>query len=214
VSTPFTPKGTVYIDEDDKLRLEVRNGIIQAEFVIYTAKEWDVNSKLTPDIVRELQRLAVNQIYRCAGHFRDGGGTLNVDHVPPDWKDVPGLVDEMCIFVQEKFAICTPIFLSSYLMWRMNWIHPFYGGNGRTARAVAYLILCAGLGFVLPGEKTIPELIVDNRTPYYDALRAADNAWKSGALDISLMEDLMSSLLARQLVKIHQRATGRLASQS
>jgi len=68
--------------------------------------------------------------------------------------------------------------------------------------------------FVLPGEKTIPELIVDNRTPYYDALRAADNAWKSGALDISLMEDLMSSLLARQLVKIHQRATGRLASQS
>ncbi len=93
-------------------------------------------------------------------------------------------------------------------MWRLNWIHPFFGGNGRTARAIAYLILCAKLGFQLPGEKTIPDLIVETRDPYYDAMRAADVAWAKNDLDISVMESLMSSLLAEQLYAIHRRATG------
>jgi Fic family protein len=82
----------------------------------------------------------------------------------------------MCEYVHENWNK-TPVHLASYLMWRMNWIHPFYGGNGRTARAVSYLILCARLGFVLPGTTTIPELIVNNRAPYYSALRKADEAY-------------------------------------
>jgi hypothetical protein len=97
---PFVPKGIVYKDREEKLRLESRNGVIQAEFVIYSAATWNENSRFTPDLLRETQRLAVNQIYRCAGHFRDGsvildGGT----HKPPDFSEVPGLVDEMCAYV-------------------------------------------------------------------------------------------------------------------
>jgi Fic family protein len=99
-------------------------------------------------------------------------------------------------------------------MWRINWIHPFYGGNGRTARAASCLVLCARLGFVLPGEKTIPESIVENREPYFDALQAADHAWLEGRMDLQPMEDLMSSLLARQLVAIHKLATGKAGDDS
>lgn len=98
-------------------------------------------------------------------------------------------------------------------MWRVNWIHPFFGGNGRTARAVSYLVLCARLGFVLPGNPTVPELIVQDRAPYYEALRQADEADKQGRLDVSAMEELMDNLLARQLITIHEQATGRLAFQ-
>ena len=97
-------------------------------------------------------------------------------------------------------------------MWRINWIHPFFGGSGRTARVVAYLILSAKLGFRLPGEKTIPDMIVTCREPYYDALRKADLAFESGTLDISAMEDLMASLLAKQLIGIHEQATGKQAT--
>jgi len=67
-------------------------------------------------------------------------------------------------------------------MWRINWIHPFFGGNGRTARALSYLVLCAKLGFRLPGNKTIPDFIVESREPYYTALRKADAAWSDGKL--------------------------------
>ena len=103
----------------------------------------------------------------------------------------------MCEYVNSNWSAST-IHLSAYLMWRVNWIHPFFGGNGRTARAVAYLVLCARLGFQLPGEKTIPDLIVETREPYYQALRKADSAWAEGRVDITDVEALMSSLLADQ----------------
>jgi Fic family protein len=133
-------------------------------------------------------------------------------HQPPPHEKVLGLVDEMCRYVNGNWD-ATPVHLSSYLMWRMNWIHPFYGGNGRTARAVSYLILCARLGFVLPGAKTIPDLIREEPTPYYEALISADTAWSQGKMDLSAMEGLISGLLAAQLVQIHEQATGIKAPQ-
>jgi Fic family protein len=88
-------------------------------------------------------------------------------------------------------------------------LDPSVGGNGRTARAASYLILCAGLGFQLPGDDTIPDLIVANRDPYYDALRKADIAWSAREVDVGAMEELMASLLAKQLLAVHDQATGR-----
>lgn len=207
---PFVPKGAVYKDLDDKRGLESRNGLIQAEFIVFTAQNWSASSRLTPELLLELQRIAVTQIYRCAGFFRDGPVTLQgVEHQPPPHNEVERYVLEMCEYVHQNWKTRLPIHLASYLMWRVNWIHPFYGGNGRTARAVSYLILCASLGFVLPGIPTIPELIVSRRKRYYEALRAADESDKAGRCDVSAMEELMDSLLAEQLVKVHERATGR-----
>jgi Fic family protein len=205
----FVPRGIVYRDDDDeeKLRLESRNGIVQFEFVIYTAQNW-AGRKFTPELLLECQRLAVNQIYRCAGYFRDGAVTLQgAEHQPPSHDLVPSLVDEMCAYVNDHWG-APPVHLASYLMWRLNWIHPFFGGNGRTARAVSYLVLCARLGFVLPGRKSIPELILEDREPYYGGLRAADQAFARGLTDLSAMENFLSRLLSAQLVQIHEEATG------
>jgi Fic family protein len=93
-------------------------------------------------------------------------------------------------------------------MWRINWIHPFAGGNGRTSRATSYLALCVRLGYRLPGTVTIPEQIVAKRQPYYEALDAADAAWAGGMLDVSEMEKLIAGQLAVQLVSVHRAATG------
>ena len=113
----------------------------------------------------------------------------------------------MCDYVNDLWDNSSPIHLSSYVMWRVNWIHPFAGGNGRTARAVSYIVLCAKLGYRLPGTLTIPDQIVNNRFPYYDALDASDLAWQQNKLDVSAMEDLLSTLLACQLSDIHRKAT-------
>jgi Fic family protein len=183
----FVPRGLVYRDE---------------------AEHWNSESKFTPELILELQRLAVNQIYRCAGYFRDGPVRLEgATHNPPSHDQVPDLVAGMCQYVGENWA-APPVHLASYVMWRMNWIHPFFGGNGRTARAASYLALCARLGFVLPGTKSIPELILDDRDSYYAAPRTADSAWGRDVLDVSKMEALISRLLAAQLVQIHEQATG------
>jgi Fic family protein len=96
-------------------------------------------------------------------------------------------------------------------MWRLNWIHPFADGNGRTARILSYVILSIRAGFVLPGAPTIPDQIVDNRTPYFEALDAADAAYKHGrVIDLTKMEELITSLLARQLASFFQAVGGKL----
>jgi Fic family protein len=83
----------------------------------------------------------------------------------------------------------------------LNWIHPFTDGNGRTARALSYLVLCIRLGYRLPGTRTIPEFISDDKTPYYKALEAAD------AGDLKDLEEFVQSLLARQLLGIAEAAS-------
>ena len=203
------PKGPIYKDGDDKRKQESRNGLIQFAYVLDRVQEWDSESRLTVDLLSELHRLAVNQIYSCAGHLRDGSVSItNSSHKPPDALEVHSLVEGLCQYVNDNWHR-PPIHLASYLMWRINWIHPFFGGNGRTARAVSYLILCARLGFKLPGETTLPDLIVANRHPYYDALKSADAAWAQERLDLSKMEQLMEDLLGKQLVQVHDQATGK-----
>jgi hypothetical protein len=64
------------------------------------------------------------------------------------------------------------------------------------------------VGAVLGGTPTIPEQIVSNRQPYFDALDAADSGWKERLIDVSKMEELLSRLLAKQLAGLYELAGG------
>jgi Fic family protein len=129
----------------------------------------------------------------------------------PDGYLVAELLEELCDYVNDNWDRSTPIHLAAYILWRLNWIHPFDDGNGRTSRAVSYLVLCIRTGSRLPGENTIPEQIARNKKPYYEALEAADGAWKQGVIDVSRLEELLADLLAAQLAGIFEQATGRPA---
>jgi Fic family protein len=91
-------------------------------------------------------------------------------------------------------------------MWRLNWIHPFADGNGRTSRILSYVVLSIRAGAVPPGAPTIPDQIVENRGSYFDALDAADAAWLNGKVDVSKMEELLGALLAKQLASFYETA--------
>jgi hypothetical protein len=63
---------------------------------------------------------------------------------------------------------------------------------------------------LLPGTPTIPDQIVDNRKPYFEALEAADSAFRDGSVDVSKREDLLASLLANQLAEFYKSVGGKL----
>ena len=113
----------------------------------------------------------------------------------------------MCDYVNSHGDDRTAIHLAAYVMWRLNWIHPFTDGNGRTSRIVSYVVLGARLKSVLRGKNTIPDQIVDNRTPYFEALEAADRAWREERIDVSKMEELLEGMLAVQLRSMIEQAT-------
>jgi Fic family protein len=108
-------------------------------------------------------------------------------------------MDRFVTFIQENWFVLTPTMLASYGLWRLNWIHPFIEGNGRTARAVCYYLLCVRSGALLGGKKIVPERIREDRGPYVAALRAADQAWNQGHYDLSAMEAYLARLVEDQL---------------
>jgi Fic family protein len=95
-----------------------------------------------------LNHVAVAHISQFGGRFREEPIYVG-SHIPPHFEKVPELMDRFISFVHENWYIYTPTELAAYALWRMNWIHPFIEGNGRTARAVAYYLLCVRYGALL-----------------------------------------------------------------
>lgn len=171
-------------DPDEIARREAANALRQFDAVVAlvdTALQSEKYFRLKPSIALELNRIAVEGTNDFPGVYRPHPvGISGSSHQPPEAKDVPKFVEEMCDYVNENWG-ASPIHLAAYLLWRMNWVHPFTDGNGRTARALSYAVLCIRLGYRLPGTKTIPEQIAADKTPYYKALESADKAWSGGA---------------------------------
>ncbi|MBX3491949.1 MAG: Fic family protein [Parvibaculum sp.] len=145
-----------------------------------------------------LNHVAVANISQFGGRFREEPIYVG-NHKPPHFKDVPELIDRFISTLHENWFNWSPTELAAYGLWRLLWIHPFIEGNGRTARATCYYLLCARAGTLLPGRKTVPERIRDNREPYYAALREADRAWDEGNLEFSALESYLADLLEAQL---------------
>ncbi len=200
-------------DPQEKAAAEARNGFRQydaAISAIHTALDRG-SFKLRPSLILGLQREALAGISSYAGNYRPGGVAIEGSkHEPVGAHLVPELVEDMCDYVNDHWNDSTPIHLASYVMWRLNWIHPFADGNGRTSRIVSYAVLSIRAGSILPGTPAIPDQIVDNRKPYFDALDAADLAFREGKIDVTKMEELLGALLARQLAQFYQAAGGKL----
>ncbi len=197
---------------EEKAALEARNGLLQFDQVLELVDQSKSAFKLRPSMIQRLQRRAIQDIYTCAGNYRLGPVVIQgTTHEPPPPETVSELVEEMCDYVNDQWNNKSPLHLAAYVMWRVNWIHPFTGGNGRTSRAASYLVLCACLGYRLPGTASITDQIVSNRQPYYGALDAADDAWARGVVDVSVMESLLEKMLATQLVSVLDEASSESA---
>jgi Fic family protein len=146
-----------------------------------------------------LNYAAVSNISQFGGRYREEPIYVG-NHLPPHFREVPNLMDRFFSVIHENWDLLdNPTVLPAYALWRLNWIHPFVEGNGRTARAACYYLLCLKNGALLPGSKIVPERIREDRTPYYAALRAADVAWEQGHFDVSQLAKYLSGLLVLQL---------------
>ena len=147
----------------------------------------------------ELNHVAVANIAQQGGRFRKEPIFVG-NHIPPHHKDVPELMDEFFSLIHENWTINDhPTGLAAYALWRLNWIHPFVEGNGRTARAACYYLICMKARRLLPGQKIVPERIRENRAPYYAALQSADQAWEQGQYNVTDLTQYLGRLLTDQL---------------
>lgn len=158
---------------------------------------------LTEGIVRGFHKIAMEGLLTTPGMYRETEVAIkNSPHQPCPHDDVPPHMADMCEYLRDNWTKKDLVHLAAYSMWRINWIHPFENGNGRTARAASYLVLCAKYGGLLPARNTVIQQIIVNKQPYYAAHIECDKEYERTRGDMGCLltlEELIAHLLKEQL---------------
>ncbi len=103
-----------------------------------------------------------------AGRLRNGGVRIaGANFTPPNANKVSDLLDELIDFINNNLGRLNDVLLATIFHHRLVWIHPFFDGNGRTARLAMNLLLLRS-GF------PVAIILKNDRKKYYDALNQAN----------------------------------------
>jgi Fic family protein len=147
----------------------------------YGAMQWIVEHKdidLTPDLVLELHRIITEHTLHTSkeeGAFRTDDDVKIVDvqtgtvlHTPPSYAQVDKLINEFCVFANDRRTesfFLHPIAKAIILHFLIGYIHPFADGNGRTARALFYWYLIKK-GYWLIEYMSVSRIILRSKAQY------------------------------------------------
>ena len=153
---------------------------------------------LSQYVLKAINYHAIACLHTNAGEYRPCEVVVGT-HVPPQHFRVAALMDDFVNMVNRQWEKEDPVVLATFVLWRLNHIHPFINGNGRTARAASYFVLCMKTGGWLEGDVILPELIRQNREEHVEALRAVDQSYTAGKLDLSPLHEMLVRLLKQQI---------------
>lgn len=152
---------------------EVRNYYKALEFVLAHASK---RGLLTEQVIRTIHGLVLSG-RKTLTPYRDGqnvirdGRTGGMVYLPPEAKDVPALMKALISWLNEQLRrneLPAPV-IAGLAHYQFATIHPYYDGNGRTARLLTTLILHRG-GYGLHGIFSLEEYYAGHLQGYYDAL--------------------------------------------
>ena len=90
------------------------------------------------------------------------------EYIPPEYKDVPSLLDELVSYVNTTDD--HPLIIAAVVHYQLVTIHPFEDGNGRTARLMSgYILDYYGYGF--NGVGSLEEYFAYDPDEYYESLQ-------------------------------------------
>ena len=106
--------------------------------------------------------------------YRDGQNIIHdsaskgIVYLPPEARDVPKLMKQLLEWLNRNDDLPAPL-KAGIAHYQFATIHPYYDGNGRTARLLATLILHLG-GYGLKGLLALEEYYARRLREYYEAL--------------------------------------------
>lgn len=152
---------------------EVRNYFKALEYVEEQLKK---KSKITEKLVQTIHSLVLTGSKR-ATPYREGqnvirdGASGGIVYMPPEAQDVSPMMKRLLDWVNkeiDKKELPAPI-LSGLVHYQFATIHPYYDGNGRTARLFTTLLLHK-MGYDMKGIYSLEEYYAKNLQGYYKAL--------------------------------------------
>jgi len=141
-------------------------------------EEWAAKKMpFTEELIQRLHALIIKEGARAKPTpYRDGQNVIRdsasgaIIYLPPEAKDVPVLMAALVEWVHkaEKDGLPVPL-IAGLVHYQFVTIHPYYDGNGRTARLLATFILHRG-GFGLSGFFSLEEHHARDLEGYYRSL--------------------------------------------
>ena len=164
ISEGLTIKGKPLKDH-----LEAKN---HTEALEYLSELTDKNKKhtISEQFIRSLHQLVVQDTDKeWAGQYRNSCVMITgTDHKPPEAIEVPRLIQELIEWTKIENTKLHVVELAALFHHKLVHIHPFFDGNGRTARlAMNIFLLQAGYPLVI--------VLKNDRKKYYRVLALADN---------------------------------------
>ena len=134
------------------------------------------NHPITEKVIQNLHALVMSNggsrvkptPYRDGQNVIKDGASNTIVYMPPESKDVPGLMRNLMAWIKEKTDIPCPI-IAAVAHYQLATIHPYYDGNGRTSRLLTTLILHLD-GYDLRGLYSLEEYYAKNLLHYYRAI--------------------------------------------
>ncbi|NRA73929.1 MAG: Fic family protein [Rickettsiales bacterium] len=139
------------------------------------------NHPITEKVIQTLHALVMSDgrtnvkptPYRDGQNVIKDGNTGTIIYMPPESKDVPKLMKNMIAWIKENDDLPCPI-IAAIAHYQFATIHPYYDGNGRTARLLTTLILHLG-GYDLKGLYSLEEYYAKNLLGYYRAISIGES---------------------------------------
>jgi Fic family protein len=145
--------------------------------------------------------------------YRDGQNIIRdsrsgkMVYLPPEAKDVSKLMSDLVKWLGKNELPC-PL-RAAVAHYQFATIHPYYDGNGRTARLLSTLILYLG-GYDLKGFYSLEEYYAQDLPAYYEALAVgpSHNYYMGRAdADITGWIEYFSNGMAESFETVQSRAT-------
>ena len=152
---------------------EVRNYWI----ALLRVEEWAKKKKpLTEELIKRLHALVEKGPRAPPTPYRDGQNAIKnsatgaLIYLPPEAKDVPILMASLVAWAAEAERSSLPVpIIAALVHYQFVTVHPYYDGNGRTARLLATFILHKS-GYGLNGFFSLEEHHAKDLQGYYQAL--------------------------------------------
>jgi len=149
--------------------------------------------------------------------YRDGQNVIRdssngaIIYMPPEAKDVAQLMSELILWINEQIQVNDlPIpMIAAIAHYQFATIHPYYDGNGRTARLLTNLVLHQS-GYGLKGVYSLEEYYAKNLPAYYNALSICESHnYYFGRIesDITQWIDYFCGGMADSFANVHIKAS-------
>ncbi len=157
---------------------EVRNYFATLEYVEQQLRQ---DAPLSKKLIQTIHGMVYSgvkkqSLYRDGQNVIKDGNTGTIVYMPPEAHDVAPMMKTLAQWVNDQInskELPAPI-IAALAHYQFATIHPYYDGNGRTARLLTTFILHK-TGYGMKGIYSLEEYYAKNLQGYYNALTVGKN---------------------------------------